>query len=205
MGVRVARMQHCSTKAPEYSTFRYHLADACVLVHANSPPKGGSVSDIFGAFTSSDLEGGSMQINSENRAVTWTRGLVTGLSAVAMAAAISVASPRDAQAANCGAGNIIIGPNGLADGSSFLLCAGNLYAGALNGSGNGNSFGFGASVQLFNAAIGFGNQMPTATAGCSASTSNLATSRSGRSTKAPTATAFSLVLMSRSATSRSEL
>ena len=40
-----------------------------------------------------------MQINSGNRTMTWTRSLVAGLGAVAMAAAISVASPQDAQAA----------------------------------------------------------------------------------------------------------
>ena len=99
-----------------------------------------------------------MTINSENRATTWTRSLVAGLGAVAMAATINMGAPQEAKAANCGGGNIILGPNGLADGSSFLACFGNLYAGALNGSGNGNSFGLGASIQIVNAAIGFGNQ-----------------------------------------------
>jgi len=58
MGANVARMQQPSAKSAKTLTFRYHFTGAYVLVHARLDSLGGgSVSDDFGAFTSSDLEG----------------------------------------------------------------------------------------------------------------------------------------------------
>ena len=46
-----------------------------------------------------------MKTNSGKRVTTLTRGLVAGLGAVAMAAALTATSPEEAKAANCAGGS----------------------------------------------------------------------------------------------------
>ena len=66
-------------------------------MHARLDSLGGSVSDVFGALRLRTWRG-TNESKSGNRVTTWTRGLVAGLGAVAMAAAMSVAGPQEAKA-----------------------------------------------------------------------------------------------------------
>ena len=52
-----------------------------------------------------------MKTNSGKRRTTLTRGLVAGLGAVAMAAALTATSPEEARALDCGGTNNLTGTN----------------------------------------------------------------------------------------------
>ena len=98
----------------------------------------------------------------KNRSAVWTRGIAGGLGVLAMAAALSVTGPQEAKAAsNCSSAVNILAPagvNGVNDGSPGLLCLGNIYAGFLNGSYNGNTATGLGSLQIGNIAAGAFNQ-----------------------------------------------
>ena len=115
-----------------------------------------------------------MRSKSGNRATTWTRSLVAGLGAVAVATAM-MAGPQEAKAQN---GVSIFGPESwrifrlltstlaltteakpaTGFGPAFNLQAFNVAIGLNNGSQNGNSlFGPGINTQIGNVAIGVNN------------------------------------------------
>ena len=117
-----------------------------------------------------------------NRMTTWTRGLVAGLGAVAMAAAISVAAPKEAKAVNDGVddGNELINSN---------IQIANFAAGFNNGSQDGNGFIIGINTQIGNVALGLNNGSQDGNGVSSASIPRSAISPLASTTEARTAMA----------------
>src|SRR5262245_26854875 len=93
-----------------------------------------------------------MKVNSGKRLATLTRSLMAGLSAVAMAAAMSAVGPQEAKAL-CAA-SIDIGAN-FNGNSGTTLCFGNIGIGFNNFSDNGN--GLGGDLIFGNIGVGLNN------------------------------------------------